>query len=69
MRIFGNPARIAQGARGGHVAVSGLSGYAQRKGWRGIFALGFLFVMAATGYGVVFVLIDKWFKGGTLGIL
>ena len=41
----------------------------QRKGLRGLFALGFLIVSAAMSYGIVFVLIDKWYKGGSLGIL
>ncbi len=41
----------------------------RRRNWRGIFALGFLFVSALASYGLVFVLIDKWYKGGSLGIL
>jgi len=53
----------------GSVAVSkGFHGFGQRKGLRGIFALGFLVFSAAISYGAVFVLIDKWYKGGSLGI-
>ena len=53
----------------GGIAVSrGLPGYRQRKGLRGLFALGFLVVSAAISYGTVFVLIDMWYKGGSLGI-
>ncbi|RMD63209.1 MAG: hypothetical protein D6826_05485 [Alphaproteobacteria bacterium] len=39
------------------------------RGWRGIFALSFLFLTTVAGYAAVFVLIDKWYKGGSLGIL
>ncbi|MFQ5773776.1 MAG: hypothetical protein ACE5GS_04605 [Kiloniellaceae bacterium] len=69
-RNFGNPARIAEDLRHGELAASsGFSDHGHRRGWRGLFALGFLFVSAAAGYGLMFVLIDKWYKGGSLGIL
>jgi len=40
-----------------------------RKSVRGSLALGFLILSAAMSYGIVFVLIDKWYKGGSLGLL
>lgn len=40
-----------------------------RKGLRGHLALGFLLLSAAFSYVAVFVLIDMWYKGGSLGIL
>lgn len=46
-----------------------LHGQSQRKGLRGALALSFFILSAAVSYGIVFVLIDKWYKGGTLGIL
>jgi hypothetical protein len=58
------PVAVADGYRG-----QDFQGQSQRKGLRGLFALGFLIVSAAVSYGIVFVLIDKWYKGGTLGIL
>ncbi len=48
---------------------TGYQGQGQRKGLRGILALGFLILSAAMSYGIVFVLLDKWYKGGSLGIL
>ena len=63
---LGIPARTLQGAR--DVAASGFAFRGRRRTWRGTFALGFLFVTAVAGYGLIFVLIDKWYKGGTLGI-
>ena len=49
-------------------AMSGRAG-GQRKSIRGSLALGFLILSAAMSYGIVFVLIDKWYKGGSLGLL
>ncbi len=54
---------------GGMSVAQGFQGQGRRKGLRGLFALGFLFLTAALSYGTVFVLIDKWYKGGSLGIL
>lgn len=69
-RSFGNPAQTAGSLGDGGLTVSqGRSNRGLRRGLRGIFALGALFVMAAASYTVVFVLIDKWYKGGSLGIL
>ncbi len=52
----------------GMTISQGFQGYGQRKGLRGLFALGFLVLSAAVSYGTVFVLIDMWYKGGSLGI-
>ena len=53
----------------GSVAISrGYHGLGQRRGLRGLLALGFLVISAAISYGTVFVLIDMWYKGGSLGI-
>ncbi len=60
--LHDGPVAVADGYR-----EPGFQG--QRKGLRGLFALGFLIVSAAVSYGIVFVLIDKWYKGGSLGIL
>ena len=69
-RNFGNPAQMAGNLREGGLAVpQESSNHGVRRGLRGLFALGALFVMAAASYTVVFVLIDKWYKGGSLGIL
>ena len=48
--------------------VTGSAG-SQRKRFRGALALGFLILSTAMSYGIVFVLIDKWYKGGSLGLL
>ena len=48
---------------------TGYQGQSHRRGLRGALALGFLLLSAAMSYGIVFVLLDKWYKGGTLGIL
>ena len=53
---------------GGVTIPRGFQVYGQRKGLRGLFALGFLVLSAAVSYGTVFVLIDMWYKGGSLGI-
>lgn len=67
---FTNAAPANGDARDGAITVTnGFQGHGQRKGLRGVFALGFLISSAAVSYGIVFVLIDKWYKGGSLGIL
>lgn len=60
---------VADGYRGRNFQGQGYQAQSQRKGLRGLFAVGFLIVSAAVSYGIVFVLIDKWYKGGSLGIL
>ena len=62
------PAR-GDAADGGVTVAQGFQGQGQRKGLRGLCAVGFLILSAAVSYGIVFVLIDKWYKGGSLGIL
>ena len=67
-RGSGNPTRTPENAKVGDLAyTAGVQ--SQRKGWRGFFALGVLLVTAAAGYGLMFVVIDKIYKGGSLGIL
>lgn len=65
-------APVAGNASDQGVPVShAMSGRAQghRKSIRGPLALGFLILSAAMSYGIVFVLIDKWYKGGSFGLL
>ncbi len=46
----------------GSVAISRDShGFGQRKGLRGLFALGFLAFSVAISYGTAFVLIEMWY--------
>lgn len=69
-RNFGNPARIAEDVRHDELLKAPSRWRPTgRWSWRGVLALAFLFVSAAAGYGLMFVLIDKWYKGGSLGIL
>ena len=66
---FTNIAPAGAKAHDGGIAMgSGFHGQTRRKGMRGLFALGFLILSAAVSYGAVFVLIDMWYKGGSLGI-
>lgn len=67
-RNSGSPARTAENADLSEIGYSSDS-QSQRKNWRGAFALGLLFVTAVAGYGLVFVVIDKVYKGGGLGLL
>lgn len=70
MRNLGDTARIAEDVRYSELTAGpAFAGHGRGTGLRGIFALGFLFVTAAAGYGLIFLLIDKWYKGGSLGIL
>lgn len=46
-----------------------ISGRRRARPLRGLLAIGVLLLTAATGYAAMFVLFDKWYKGGTLGIL
>ena len=70
-----NAAPVGGDAGEGGVSVSsGFQGQdihaqGQRKGLRGALVLAFFFLSAGLSYGIVFVLIDKWYKGGSLGIL
>ncbi len=53
---------------GGITLAPSFHGQTRRKGMRGLFALGFLIFSAAVSYAAVFILIDMWYKGGSLGI-
>lgn len=69
-RNFGNPAQVVGGFQEGSLAVPReIASHRHRKRLRGIVSVGALLVMAAACYTVVFVLIDKWYTGGSLGIL
>lgn len=66
----GGSALVADNRRqGDFFREAGKEAVGRHRNLRGAFALGFLFLSAVAGYGLVFVLIDKWYKGGTLGIL
>ena len=67
-RNSGNPARMPENASGGELTYAP-EFQGERKKWRGTFALGVLLVTAAAGYGLLFVVIDKIYKGGSLGLL
>lgn len=66
---FTDVAAVGADAGEGRIsATQGFHGQGRRKGLRGLFALGFLVLSAAISYAAVFVLIDKWYKGGSLGL-
>ena len=58
-----------EAVHGGNPIPVGSQHHGRHKGLRGRFAVGFLILSAVIAYGAVLVLIDKWYKGGSLGIL
>ena len=66
-RNFGSPASTVEDANLSEIGYAPDS-QSQRKNWRGICALGLLLVSTVAGYGLVFAVIDKVYKGGGLGV-